>query len=304
LVWPYLANYAAAGLARAAAAGDARAAAAGWGWLDWYHAHEDASGYVSDYHDEGAGLVSDVRMDSTDAYAGMFLVAVRDMAAATGDVARLNRLRTGIDGAVRAIESTMDSDGLTFAKPSWHVKYLMDNAEVYGGLVAAAQVATLLGDSTLSRRASLDAKQVHDAIAALWNPTSHSFDWAVHGTGGGHHATDWNVLYPDAMQQVWAVAWGLTDGAQTAQVMALLEQHHPQWDDPNAAGHYDSGTAPVGYWAVATWALKRSGADPAVALQLMRAASAATSRAWPFTSAIQGQLIVAEAPPLRALGAA
>jgi hypothetical protein len=302
LIWPYLANYATAGLARAAAAGDASAAAAGWRWLEWYQAHEDGNGYVTDYHDNGAGIGSDGKMDSTDAYAGTFLVAVRDMFAATADRARLAGLRAGIDGAVRAIESTMDADGLTFAKPSWRVKYLMDNAEAYGGLLAAAQVARVLGDAALTQRSTIDAQRVHDATAKLWNPASQSFDWAVHGATGAHQGTDWSVLYPDTMQQAWAVAWGLTSPAQTAQIMGNIERYQPHWADPNASARYESGSAPVGYWAVAAWALQRSGVDPAVAVRSMRGASIASSRAWPFTSATQGQLIVAEAPPLRAVG--
>jgi len=47
----------------------------------------------------------------------------------------------------------MDADGLTWAKPSWHVKYLMDQAEVYAGLVAAidAELATETNRSSAAR---------------------------------------------------------------------------------------------------------------------------------------------------------
>ena len=58
--------------------------------------------------------------------------------------ARLTALANGLDGALRAIEATTDTDGLTWAKPAWHVKYLMDQSEVYAGLQAAKRLFTSL----------------------------------------------------------------------------------------------------------------------------------------------------------------
>ena len=112
-----------------------------------------------------------------------------------------------IAGAVRAIESTQDSDGLTWAKPSWHVKYLMDQAETYAGLVAAANIGDTLRMPKLAAHARGDARRLRAGVAKLWNPRVDAYDWAVHGDGV-HAVTNWSVLYPDAMQQAWAVAFG------------------------------------------------------------------------------------------------
>ena len=66
---PYMANYAAMGLAAAAVrTGETVYAGGAWQWLQWYAAHEDSNGYVTD---------EDGTMDSTDAYAGTFLLAAR-----------------------------------------------------------------------------------------------------------------------------------------------------------------------------------------------------------------------------------
>ena len=183
LVWPYLANFAAMGLARSAAAGDRRAAATAWRWLGWYQAHQDANGYVGDYVQTATGLLPNGNMDSTDAYAGTYLLAIESMYQATGNRARVLSLRRGIRGAMRAIESTQDVDGLTWAKPSWHVKYLMDQAETYAGLVAAANLGDALGMLKVAARATLDARRLHAGFARLWNPRVGAYDWAVHGDG-------------------------------------------------------------------------------------------------------------------------
>jgi hypothetical protein len=299
LVWPYLGNYAAMGLARAAAAGDARAASTVWRWLAWYQAHEDTNGYVADYVQTANGLQPSGTMDSTDAYAGTFLLATESIYQATGNRVQLARLRRGISGAVRAIESTQDADGLTWAKPSWHVKYLMDQAETYAGLVAAANVSRALGARSLSARAAADAVRLQRGVAKLWNPRIGAYDWAVHGDGV-HAVTDWSVLYPDAMQQAWAVAFGLVDGSHARVLLDTLARVQPQWSSPRATATIGAYRTHVGYWGAATWAVRREGRSSAARVHAIRSAALTARRAWPFTSGDAGQLMVAEAPPLAA----
>ena len=84
---------------------------------------------------------------------------------------------------IRAIESTLDTDGLTWATPTYHVKYLMDEAEVYVGLRSAAALTSALTDKATASRMTLEAKRLKSAVAALWNTTTISYDWAVHDTG-------------------------------------------------------------------------------------------------------------------------
>ena len=45
-------------------------------------------------------------------------------------------------------------------------------------------------------------------FATLWNSRTQSYDWAVH-EDGFHQPTNWSLLYPDALQQAWVVAFGL-----------------------------------------------------------------------------------------------
>ena len=92
-ILPYLANYAALGLARAAGElHDEADADAAWRWLTWYQAHQDAAGFVTDYEVTGNGTETSTNtFDSTDAYAGTFLVAAAATWQADPDQARLRR---------------------------------------------------------------------------------------------------------------------------------------------------------------------------------------------------------------------
>jgi hypothetical protein len=303
-IWPYLGNYAAIGLVEATRrAGDRRYLQAAWRWLAWYQAHQDARGFVTDYRRSGGVMVSTGDMDSTDAYAGTFLLAARAALRASGDRARLATLRRGIGLAVRAIEATQDRDGLTWAKPSWRVKYLMDQAETYAGLRAASDLALALDDPALAGRATDDADRLRAGVAALWNPATGAYDWAKHDTGA-RQRTNWRVLYPDALQQVWAVAFGLVDPERASWLVARFGVAQPRWDRPMATAVYDNGRRAVGYWALVGWAYARIGQPQRAhdAAARIRAAAAVTRRQWPFTPSDAAQLVVLQAPSIDLLG--
>jgi hypothetical protein len=295
---PYIANLAALGLARATAAtGSPAPAQAAWGWLFWYQAHMDLSGFVTDYAVRNGVAVSTGDMDSTDAYAGTFLLAVGEVFRTTGDRKRVNALHDGIVRAVAAIEATQDADGLTWAKPTWKVKYLMDQAEVYAGLKAASDLGLAMGDGPLTQRASADAARVQTGVSSLWNPSTGAFDWAVHADGT-RTSTNWAIFYPDALEQAWPVAFGLIDGEPAASIMTQFAAHQPQWAQPGMVAQYSDAIRTVGYWAPVGWAFARVGrTDLAGAgAATIRAAADAVNRAWPFNSADAGELIVLDQP--------
>jgi len=295
-IWPYLANFAAIGLARASVTtGNSAYGTAAWNWLTWYQKHQDANGFVTDYVITNGVETSTGDMDSTDAYAGTFLLAARYTWKSTGNLSRLKKLAVGVNAAVRAIEATQDADGLTWAKPSWHVKYLMDQAETYAGLRAAAEIGKAIGDKTLKNRATRDADRMSTGVAALWNPTTNSYDWAVHDTGA-HTATNWSVFYPDGLQQAWTVAFGLADATRGAALMSHFNTAFPTWDNPTSLVTYDSGTQAANYRAVVGWAELLVGNTSRASLGAtnIRAASVAAQRAWPFTPGDAGQLVVLE----------
>ena len=291
---PDMANQAAEGLARAAAVtGDEAYASAAWRWLGWYQAHEGPQGFVTDYLLSGGRFVTTGDMDSTDAYAGTFLSAAGAAWSADPDQSLLLALEPGIVGAVGAIEATQDTDGLTWAKPTWHVKYLMDQAETYGGLRSVAPLAAALGDAGLASRAAADAARMAAGVASLWSPSEGAFSWAVYNDGVDQ-SVDWSRLYPDSMEEAWAVSYGLASPAQADTITAHLLAAQPEWDQPQSPGLVSGTTQPAGYWPVAGWTFDNAG-EPAVASAAagtIQAAADRVGRAWPFTPAAAGSLII------------
>ena len=293
-IWPYLSNFAAMGLTRARVVTGNRAYSdAVWRWLEWYQQHQDANGFVTDYRIVNGVPVSTGDMDSTDSYAGTFLLAARYNWKATRSTSNLRRLKPGIAGAVRAIEATQDADGLTWAKPAWRVKYLMDQVEAYTGLRAAVEIANAIGDGATATRAASAASRMRAGMNSLWNPATNSYDWAVHDSGV-RTPTNWAVFYPDALQQVWAVAFGITDASRGAALMSQFGTAFPNWDSPTALVPYDTGLKAVDYRAIAGWAQLRVGqaARASTAAANIRGAALANGRGWPFTPGDAGQLIM------------
>ncbi len=146
--------------------------------------------------------------DSTDATAGLFLVALQRayqndyFNAATqqsnpaGALANLQVVDTVpsycpastcgssvIGDAVTAIHSTLDTDGLTWAQPWYTAKYLEDQSESYAGLTAAASLEAALAasvptssakhksDVAIENEASSMAAGIQSAVSQLWTTT-------------------------------------------------------------------------------------------------------------------------------------
>jgi hypothetical protein len=294
---PYLANYAAIGLAEARMqTGTIAYSDAAWSWLHWYAAHQDASGFVTDYNVDAFGTeTSTGDEDSTDAYAGTYLSAARATYIADADIAQLASLHESLAAAVSAIEATQDVDGLTWAKPAWHVKYLMDQTETYNGLVSAADLAAALSDDALRTRATDDAARMRAGIGSLWDAPTGAYDWAKND-GGVVNTTDWAVLYPDAMEQAWVAGSSAVAKSRARDLVDTLQQTQPQWSSPNASADINGSVGTVGYWPVAGWALLHVGrtGQAASAAASIRSAAVGNGRGWPFTTGDAGQLIVLE----------
>ena len=238
---PYLGAYGALGLATATRiSGDARYAAAAWRWAEWYGSAMDANGYVTDStvadSPVGTQLVSTGGYDSTDAYAGMFLVAVDATYTAAPDTARLRALAPKVALAVHAIQSTQRADGLTGAKPDWMVAYLMNEAEAYAGFArgkrSRARAARHHSRRAVPIRLQLRSRTVSTGCgtAAPARSTGPCTRAAI------HVATNWSQLYPDAMSQLWAVRFGLLRGARATAVLQRFARAHPRAADPTAPG--------------------------------------------------------------------
>lgn len=135
-VIPYFANFAAMGLTV-----DSSYATALQKHLLWYLSHLECPdrwgiyGTVYDYIFDADGKdISTKDYDSADSYGATFLSLVRKYYHMTKDEEFLFTYRNELETIGKGIIFLQDKDGLTWAKPNYKVKFLMDNAEVCKGL--------------------------------------------------------------------------------------------------------------------------------------------------------------------------
>ena len=141
---PYFADYTAMALIRSDK--DRKNVTEVRNYLDWHFSHlnsakEDINGvdgtiYEYNVKVEDGVIVSQTtkeKYDSVDSYAASFLALLCDYYETTGDNDYILKNYNDITRIMGAIDAVMD-DGLTYSKPDYLNKYLMDNAEVYEGL--------------------------------------------------------------------------------------------------------------------------------------------------------------------------
>lgn len=149
--------------------------------------------------------------DSTDSYAATFLCVVAKYYEKTGDLAYLMAHSQDLRRLLNPIRQTMDK-GLTFAKPDYRIKYLMDNCEVYEGLVAAEKLYTALGLNELCAEATDLKNQVFNAIEEhMWMEKEGYYEVALGVNNDSAYAFNWTNFYPCATAQLFPISCGLLD---------------------------------------------------------------------------------------------
>lgn len=236
---PYFSNIAAMGLARA---NTATSRAVLLRWMGWYLAHmnnPDSSGLVDTVYDYSYDPSSGVQTptgdyDSVDSYSSTTLNVAR-LAYATGDYT----LRSFVKSHIRTYEAiaslithpsgsggVRDSNNLTFAKPTYHADYLMDNSEVYGGLTDFAKLESALGRTSQARYYSSWATTTKSAMdSLLWNSSTDTWDWALGSP------SSLVTFYPDSVAQLWPIIWGVAGRTGTKAVMTWrkFNEAWPNW---------------------------------------------------------------------------
>lgn len=224
---PYFACYTAIGLMDSQgqdAAGSVRQ------YLDWHFAHlnvQDYNGLPGTIYDysmtaNGTGAARELShesYDSTDAYAALFLWALADYVDLTGDAAYALSHTDEIIRVSQVIFATQ-SDGLSFARPDYPVFFLMDNCEVYYGLLRAnALINTVFAEASPAQRSSLRECQLEVAALldilparmeeAFWNAAEkHYWPSLQQNDAGGFRSGgyDPDLFYPDAVSQLFPIA--------------------------------------------------------------------------------------------------
>ena len=209
---PYFANLGATGMLKDSARYPQVQA-----WMRWYVNHLNwpdrwgLYGTTYDYNIINGHEYSSGDADSTDSYAGTFL----SLAWAyynTGDSnaqAYVRSIKSQLDAIGKVITRTQQSDGLTWAKPDYHIKYLEDNAEAYRGLRDLQKLMRYaFNDGTKTAYYKSAADRMQSGMLAMW--MGRIGRWAVYKDAIGRYiGPNMGVWYPDATSQLYPTVYGV-----------------------------------------------------------------------------------------------
>ncbi len=211
-------------------------------WMAWYfdNARDSASGVDGipddrDIEDNGS-FRSRGRPDSTDAYGATFLsLSLAAYGTADPGLRQLILTHRGdLLRIARSITATQQPDGLTWSRPQHHVKYAIDNQQVYRGLLDGAQLfgQAFHDSATAQHLRNLAGKVAGGLEQVIWDPLSAAYRPYVGASGTGPPA-DLSKSYPDALAQGTAIVYGVIDprGPRAASLLARIAN---TLGDPNA----------------------------------------------------------------------
>jgi hypothetical protein len=188
-------------------------------FADWYPAHINPDGTMYDWKGTRDVPVSMHSYDSSDAYGADFIALCYETYQVTHDRAWLKAKYPAVVQCVKGVLLTWQSDGLTYAKPTYKVKYLMDNLSVHYGLRAAVNIANLLHTSDVGKWTAL-FEQNRAGLKKLYMPKEGHFSAALFEDG--NLDTDWAKWYPDGMAN--ASALGCILDKRDPEAVALYHQ--------------------------------------------------------------------------------
>lgn len=229
---PYFANIAAIGMTK-----DPNRMPQVVAWMNWYINHLNwpdkwgLYGTTYNYKVSNGIQTSTQDADSTDSYAATFLSLVWN-AWESGDASArsyISGLSYQLDVIGGVLIQTQQNDGLTWAKPDYQIKYLMDNSEAYRGLRDLASLyQNAFGDATKAAYYNAAADAMQNGILGMWlNGT-----WAVYKDGIGRLAApNMGVWYADASAQVFPVLMGVVTSTDTRaqQSYSAFNAAWPNW---------------------------------------------------------------------------
>jgi hypothetical protein len=205
-------------------------------WMKWYIAHLNKTdvwglgGTMYDYTVSGSVETPKNTADSTDSYAATFLTLAWDYYR-TGNLTAQSYVKSilpELNTIAQVLVKTQQSDGLTWAQPSYKIKYLMDNCEGYRGLRDIASLYSAVGNSTQASYYNARATAMYNGIMGMWMGSA----FAVYKNGvGGLVAPNWSTWYADATSQLFLVLEQVLPASdpRAQQVYKTFNSHWPGW---------------------------------------------------------------------------
>lgn len=300
-VVPYFSCFAALGLLEYAGNNDAVKK-----YINWHFAHINTSadvngikGTIYDYDINNATLQETATKDydSSDSYAALFLSLLRRYAEVTGDKALIINNSAKVKLVAEAMMSTANL-GLTYAKPNYKVKYLMDNSEVVKGLEDATWLfKNVLNDSSSAKSYDKKYNNTRNMLnLSFWNIFKGSYYLGIQGISG--MKTDVKNFYPDGVCQLYPATFGVNeaDCSRSEKAYNTFCSNFPNW----ANGNFEAGFP----WAIIAYSATVMGdyARADAYVKVMEAKYIDTNNVYPWYSMEAGCMMLATANLLKAAG--
>jgi hypothetical protein len=288
-------------------------------WIGWYLSRMDPTStpagivYEHWYREDGSGestcppaapgtdgLHPCDFVDASDSAAAAFLILLRKFVREGGgtDFLRQAGREARLVRVAEVMIELQQEDGLTWARDDFRAKYLMDNSEVYQGLIAAADLMSeLYGNEVAGQRYRAAAQRVRDGILReLYDPDSGLYSVAKFEDDTIQRA-DLNVWYPDATLQVWPILFGVT-GPASIEARRALRAVNQRWDDRHAPAWTDNLIGGHSWVSVSYASLLAGDRERAVShadfviLEKLTAPPGGRSFRWPFSVDDGGWLLM------------
>lgn len=224
-------------------------------YMDWHFSHLNTSktdyngvdGTIYDYSitlNDGNIVKEEVTVkdgkssyDSTDSYSATFLILLEKYYKNTNDKDYILNNAADIVRITDSMFSTFNM-GLTYAKPDYQVKYLMDNCEVFQGMKSAAEIFTLLASEDSSfKMMQIKCSRAYDWMKQsienkLWNEEYGHYESAVFKDGTVAFEFSWANYYPDATAQLFPIMYGVIS-PETVRANELYQSFcdNYKWED-------------------------------------------------------------------------
>ena len=220
-------------------------------WMVWYMTHLNADGSVYDYYATNftgdATLTATGDFDSVDSYAATFLTLARLLCEASP--ADKDWLKTNYSTQLKKIGEALilvvQPDGLAIAKPTYAIKYTMDNSEVNEGMKDMVWLSqNVIAGAETAKWQTLLTNNTNGIEANLWDAAnSRYFMYA----GGG--VANWSLFYADATCQLYPI-WCSVISATSPRAISLWNTFNTNYPDWSTGKIYDAGGFPwtvIGY---------------------------------------------------------
>jgi hypothetical protein len=169
--------------------------------------------------------------DSADSYAATLLSLAAGYYRSSGDLTFIRAHYGDLSAVSEVVIKLQDADGLTWAKPNLHIKYLMDNCECYRGL---KDWSFLLAEMGLEERSGLYDRKAglikEGILNCFWSEDTACFAWAL-DQDGGKSLPQHGQAYPGFFAQMYPVTYGVISPASKEALLAYQKLYEgvPGW---------------------------------------------------------------------------